>query len=85
MIRTHEAHRYRPRVQYSTPEREGVGTSRVAVAHSPAQVIETPPTLAPATAMIQGPALLLFQRRLKLLSPHPSDTRPEWDLGPLLL
>ena len=56
MIRTHGAHRYRPRVQYSTPEREGVGTSRVAVAHSPAQVIETPPTLAPATAMIQGPA-----------------------------
>ena len=29
--------------------------------------------------------LLLFQRRLRLLSPHPGDTRPGWDLGPLLL
>ena len=29
--------------------------------------------------------LLLFQRRLRLLSPHPGDTRPGWDLGPLFL
>ena len=55
MVRTRIAHRYRPRVQYSTPEREGTGTSRAATAHSQAQVTETPPALAPATAMIQGP------------------------------
>ena len=29
--------------------------------------------------------LLLFQRRLRLLSPNSGDTRPGWDLGPLLL
>ena len=29
--------------------------------------------------------LLLFQRRLRLLSPHPGDIKPRWDLGPLLL
>ena len=29
--------------------------------------------------------LLLFQRRLRLLSPQPGDTRPGWGLGPLLL
>ena len=28
--------------------------------------------------------LLLYQRRLRLLSPHPGDIRPGWDLGPLL-
>ena len=56
MVRTHGAHHYRPKVQFSTPEREGVGTFRTTTAHSPAQVIETPPALAPAIALIQGPA-----------------------------
>ena len=56
MVRTCGAHRYRPRVQFSTPKREGVGTSRAAAAHSPDQITETPPALAPTTAMIQGPA-----------------------------
>ena len=28
--------------------------------------------------------LLLYQRRLRILSSHPGDIRPEWDLGPLL-
>ena len=56
MVRTHGAHCYRPRVQFSTPERDGAGTSKATAGHSPAQVTETPPALAPATAMIQGPA-----------------------------
>ena len=56
MVSTHEAHRYRPRVQFITPERDGVGTSRAVAAHSPAQVTETLPALAPTTAMIQGAA-----------------------------
>ena len=29
--------------------------------------------------------LLLYQRRLRLLSPYPGDIRPGWDLGLLLL
>ena len=29
--------------------------------------------------------LLLFQKCLRLLSPYPGDTRPGWDLGPLLM
>ena len=56
MVRTRGAHRYGPRVQFGTPERDSAGTSRVATAHSPDQVTETPPALAPTTAMIQGPA-----------------------------
>ena len=28
--------------------------------------------------------LLLYQRRLRLLSPHPDNIRPGWDLRPLL-
>ena len=27
---------------------------------------------------------LLYRRSLRLLSPHPDDIKPEWDLGPLL-
>ena len=56
MVRTRGAHRYKLRVKFSTPEREGAGTSRATTTHSPAQVIETPPALAHAIAMIQGPA-----------------------------
>ena len=48
MVRTRGGHRYRPRVRFSTPERDGAGTSRAADAHSPDQAAEAPPTLAPA-------------------------------------
>ena len=48
MIRTRGGHRYRPRVRFITPERDGAGTSRAADAHFSDQVVETPPTLAPA-------------------------------------
>ena len=37
MVRTRGAHRYRPRVQFSTRERDGVGPSRASAAHSPNQ------------------------------------------------
>ena len=56
MVRTRGAHRYRPRVHFSTPERDGAGTSRVAAAHSPDQVIETPPALAPASILEEDQA-----------------------------
>ena len=56
MVRTRGAHRYRPRVQFITPERDSACTSKAAAAHSPDKVTETPPALAPTKAMIQGPA-----------------------------
>ena len=43
MICTRGGHRY------STPERDGAGTSKAADAHSHYQVAETPPALAPAS------------------------------------
>ena len=46
MVRTLGAHRYRPKVQFSTLERDSAGTSRAAAAHSPDQGTETPPALA---------------------------------------
>ena len=48
MVRTRGAHRYRPRVQFSTPKRDGAGTSRAIAAHSLDQVTKTPPALAPS-------------------------------------
>ena len=75
MVRTHGAHRYKPRVQFSTPKKDGAGTSRAATARSSDQVTETPPPLAPASVLEEAQAS----------EPHPGDTRPGWDLGPLLL
>ena len=48
MVRTRGGLRYRPRVRFSTPEREDAGTSRAADAHSPDLPVETQPALAPA-------------------------------------
>ena len=97
MVRTRGAHRYRPRVQFSTPERDGVGTSRAAAGHSPDQVTKTPPTLAPAPASISEEALdsePLSRRYHTWVGPRPSshvDSRPRrralpskraWTSGP---
>ena len=46
MVRTRGGHRYRPRVRFSTPEREDAGTSRAADAYSPDLPAETQPALA---------------------------------------
>ena len=46
-----------PRVRFSTPERDGAGTSRPADAHSPDQADETPPTLAPVVISEEAQAL----------------------------
>ena len=56
MVCTREGHRYRPRVQIRTPARDGVGTSKAAAGHSPAQDTEAPPALTPDAAVIQSPA-----------------------------
>ena len=82
MVRTRGAHRYKPRVQFSTPERDSVGTSRAAAAHSPDQVIETPPALAPASvseeAQASEPPSKLYQTQVgprALSSVHPRPRR----------
>ena len=49
MVRTRGGHRYRPRVRFNTAKRNGAGTSRAVDAHSPDQVVETPPALTPAS------------------------------------
>ena len=74
MVRTRGGHRYRPRVRFSIPEIDDVGTSRAADAHSLDQATETPPTLPPAAT----------SEEVQALEPHPGDIRPGWDLGPLL-
>ena len=52
MVRTRGGHRSRPRGQTSTPARDGAGTSRAAVGHSPAQGAEAFPALTPDVAMM---------------------------------
>ena len=48
MVCTRGGHRYRPRVRFSTPERDDAGTSRAVDAHSPGLPTETQPALASA-------------------------------------
>ena len=54
MVRTHGGHRYRPKVRFSTPERDSAGTSRATDAHSSDLSVETQPALAP-TAILEEP------------------------------
>ena len=56
MVLTRGGHRYRPRVQTSTPARDGAGTSKAAVGHSLAQDTEAPTALAHDAAVMQSPA-----------------------------
>ena len=80
MVCTREAHHYKPRVQLSTPERDGAETSRAATCRSPTQVIETPPTLAPASiskeAQASEPPSKRFQIRVGPRAPSPVHPRP---------
>ena len=80
MVRTRGGHRYRPRVRFSTPERDGAGTSRAADAHSSDQVVETPPALAPASmseeAQAFEPPSRLYQTRVGPRAPSPVHPRP---------
>ena len=80
MVHTRGAHIYRPRVQFSTLEREGDGTSKAATAHSPAQVIETPPPLAPTTAIIQGPSSAFISEEAQ--ASEPPSRRYQTRVGP---
>ena len=56
MVRTRGGHHYRPRIQTRASARDGVGTSRAVVGHSPAQDSKAPPALTPKAAVMQSPA-----------------------------
>ena len=86
MVRTRGGHCYRPRVQTRAPSKDGVGTSRAAVGHSPARDLEVPPEAAvmqsPAPASIpeepQGfePPSRRYQTRVGPRPPSPVHPRP---------
>ena len=80
MVRTRGGHRYRLRVRFSTPERDGAGTSRAVDAHSPDQVAGTPPALAPASisgeAQASKPPSRRYQTRVGPRAPSPEHPRP---------
>ena len=80
MARTRGAHCYRPKVQFSTLERDGAGTSRAAVAHSPDQVTEAPLALAPASVSEEAQASEApsrrYQTRVGPRAPSPLHLRP---------
>ena len=79
MVRTRGGHRYRPRVQFNTPERDGAGISRAAASHSPDQVAETPPSFAPASmsgeAQASEPPSRRYQTRVGPRAPSPVHPR----------
>ena len=80
MVITCGGHHYKPRVRFSTPERDDTGTSRVADAHSSNQAAETPPTLAPAAiseeAQTLKPPSRRHQTRVGHRAPSPVHPRP---------
>ena len=69
MVCTRGSHRYRPKVRFSTLERDGAGTSKAA---------ETPPTLAPAAILEEAQALEPPSRRYqtRVGPPAPSLVHP---------
>ena len=86
MVHTSGGHRYRPRVRFSTLERDGAGTSRAADAHSSDQVAETPPALAPPSiseeAQASEPPSRRYQTRVGPWAPSPEHPRPRRRASP---
>ena len=80
MVRTRRGHRYRPRVQTSTPARDGAGTSRAAAGHSPAQDAEASPALAPDAAVMQCQASAAIPKEAQ--GPEPPSRRYYTRVGP---
>ena len=79
MVRTHGGHRYRPRVRFSTPEREDAGTSKAVDAHSLDLPAETQPALAPAAIpeepQASEPPSRRYQTRVGPRAPSPMPQR----------
>ena len=70
MVRTRGGHCYRPRVRFSTHEKDDAGTSTAADAHSPGQAAETPHTFPPATTSEE------------VQTPEPPSRRYQTKVGP---
>ena len=85
MVRTRGAHHYRPRVHFSTLERDGAGTSKATAAHSLEQVTETPPALALASvseeAQASEPPSRRYQTRVGPRAQSPVHPRPRRRAG----
>ena len=95
MVHTRGGHHYKPRVRFSTPEKDDAGTSRVADAHSPEQAAQTPTTLPPAATSEEvqdpEPPSRRYQTRVGPRAPSPEHQRPRrrappskraWTSGP---
>ena len=80
MVRTRGGHRYRPRVRFSTLERDDAVTSRAADAHSPDLPAETHLALAPAVIQEEPqasePPSRRYQTRVGPRAPSPEHQRP---------
>ena len=79
MVRTRGSHYYRPKVRFSTLDREDAGTFRAAGAHSPDLPAETQPSLAP-TAIPEEPQAFepparRYQTRVGPRAPSPVPQR----------
>ena len=94
MVRTSGGHCYRPRVRFSTPERDDAVSSRVTDAHSPDLPVETQPALAPIVIpeepQASEPPSRRYQTRVGPRAPSPvpqrrrrraSPSRRAWTLG----
>ena len=79
MVRTRGGHRYRPRVRFSTPERDDGDASRAADAHSPDLPAETQPALVPAAIpeepQASEPPSRRYQTRVGPRAPSPVPQR----------
>ena len=80
MVRTRGGHRYRPRVRFSTPERDDASPSRAADAHSSDLPSKTQPALAPTAVLeepqVSDPPSRRYQTRVGPRAPSPEHQRP---------
>ena len=86
MVRTRGGHRYRPRVRFSTLEKDDAGTSRAADAHSPDLPAERQLALALAAApeevQASEPPSRRYQTRVGPRAPSPVHPRPRRRASP---
>ena len=75
MVRTRGGSRYRPRVRFSTPEREEPGTSAAAGVHSPGLHADTQPAVALVAVPEEPQGFRRYQTRMGPRAPSPVPQR----------
>ena len=75
MVRTRGGFRYRPRVRFSTPEKEDTGTSGAEDAYSPDLPADTQPALAQVAIPEEPQAFRRYQTRMRPRVPLPVPQR----------